>query len=217
MITMPRALITTLLIAAGVVACKPEWPREDPIGGKPSSTMTCDAGPSGRFVISADSVGPFAMATATMDDIVSSCGAVSTEYESTCCGMAVLARFDYPGVHVAAEQESRDTMPRPLSRIVKWDVAGDSIYLESIGLLPRNVAQLAEKLGRGWVEVPEGPGADGPMARFCAVATIMFRVAPPGDAPRRKWPADTAALNRQVRVVGVVIDPKLATPDCGPH
>lgn len=206
-------LILIGLVLSLVTACKPEWPKEDPVGGKPETLMPCDVGPSGRFVVSADSVGPFAVATAVMDDVVSSCGSASTAWEPTSGGFAVLARLDYPGVHLAARQEAKDTVARPLSRVVGWEVAGDSVYIAGFGLMPATVADLSRMFGRGWAENPDHRDNDGPRAIVCALPNIAFRIMVPRSQPARKWPVDTSAVNRDTRVIAMTVVPE-QSKDC---
>ena len=207
---MKRAGILAICIALVVMACKPEWTREEPIGGKSETLMPCDVGPSGRFVVSPDSVGQFEVATAIMDDVVSSCGSASATLESTCCGMAVLARLDYPGAHVAAEQESRDTVARPLSPVRRWEVSGDSVYIAGVGLMPTTVAELSRRLGKGWAENPDHEDNDGPQAHICALPNMAFRITVPASQPARKWLVDTSGANAQARVVGMIVVPARA-------
>jgi hypothetical protein len=209
-----RIGISAFVVTAVVIGCKPKWPGEEPIGGKAATLVSCDVGPSGRFVISRDSVGSFAIATATMDDIVSSCGTVSTEWESTCCQMAVIARFDYPGVHVAAEQASRDSIPRPLSRIARWEVTGDSIHIAGVGLLPTTVAGLATAFGQGWAENPGSAESDGPKAYVCALPQLAFRITVPARMTETRWLVDTSGVNREARVQGVIVVPEPPVNAC---
>lgn len=209
-----RLVVGAFVAAAVACACKPRWPDEEPIGGKAATMVACDVGPSGRFVVSPDSVGPFAVATAAMDDIVSSCGTVSTEWESTCCSMAVHARLDYPGVHLAAQQASPDSVPRPLSRIARWDVTGDSIYIAGAGLMPTSVAGLSASFGQGWVENPVRGENDGPQAHMCAVPNVAFRLALPSGTTAGRWLADTSRVNREARVIGLVVVAKPPAQSC---
>lgn len=201
-----------------VSACKPDWPREDQTTtGKPVTQVPCDLGPADRFVVSPDSVGQFAVATTTMDDVVSSCGSVTTEWESRCCYMAVMARLDYPGVHVGAEQESQDSVARPLSRVIRWEITGDSVYIAGRGLMPSTVADLSRMFGPGWAENPTHDDNDGPKAFVCALPTIAFRVKVPPSVTVEKWLVDTSEVNRDTRIIGMVVTGKqrLDVTTCG--
>lgn len=176
--------------------------------GKSGSRASCVPESSTALRVTNDSVGRFAIATATMGEVGASCAAADTVYESMCCYMATLVHLRQPGVTLQAEQaekqdESHNSIV-PGAAVRSFEVAGDSVRLADGGPLHESVAALARRFGAGYVDNPDYDDNDGPELFLCSMPNLSFRISGfGGDAPKQ-WPADTSARNARARVDAVV-------------
>ena len=183
------------------LGCRQSEPARDDV----AEFTGCAVGAADRFVITRDSVGPFAIEGTTMGDVLDSCGAADTAYVDRCCYMSMIARVPYPGVMLEAEQRIDSGHKLILlSEVKQWELTGDSIYLADAHRLPLTLAELAS-LGQGYAVNPTHDDNDGPQAFVCSMPHVVFRLGMGRPDSSQAWLIDTSAFNRRIRIAGVSV------------
>ena len=191
------------------VACgRPDSQLRDSVDGSvAAASPQCTPEPA-KFVVSGDSVGRFAIESATMGDVASSCSAVDTVNQSMCCYMAMVVHVKRPGVLLQAEQEepsdSASDRVKPERLVRSFEISGDSVYLVDGQPLAANVADMVRRFGPGFVENPDYDDNDGPTLSVCSMRNLSFRVGIPRSVTEKKWRADTSARSVSTRIDAVV-------------